>query len=171
MPRAELDVAFSKVLVETAKKVDKLGFGRQGSILRVIRHGNAGLIEFQKSTKSSRDKIIFTVNLAVICGALLEPGQPSLEKARCTNAHLRQRIGMLMPGRQDKWWEISESTAVDALTSEVSEVIASDGAPFVVRYLDVNELVALWASGKSPGLTETQRVRYLEKLRSQRGEA
>jgi hypothetical protein len=161
-------VAFGKVVGTTAEKVDKLGFHRQGSILRVVRQDNAGIIEFQKSTKSTGDQILFTVNLAVICGALLEPDQPSLEKARSMGAHLRQRIGMLMPGRPDKWWEISEAVAVGALAAEVSEVIATKGAPYVTRYLDVNELVALWETGKSPGLTETQRVRYLEKLKSRR---
>lgn len=168
MSRGILDAAFRQMVETTSKKVNGLGFHRQGSILRVVRHNSAGIIEFQKSTKSSGDKILFTVNLAVICGALLEPDQPSLEKARSTEAHLRQRIGMLMPGRPDQWWEISESVEVGALASEVSEVIATEGAPYVARYLDVNELVALWETGKSPGLTETQRMRYLTRLRSQR---
>jgi hypothetical protein len=97
--RAVLDAAFGQVVGTTAKKVDELGFHRQGSILRIVRQGNAGIIEFQKSTKNTSDKILFTVNLAVISGALLEPDQPSLEKARSADAHLRQRIGMLMPGR------------------------------------------------------------------------
>lgn len=167
MSCAVFDAAFGQVVETTAKKVDKLGFHRQGSILRIVRQGNTGIIEFQKSTKNTSGKILFTVNLAVICGELLEPDQPSLEKARSMGAHLRQRIGMLMPGRPDKWWEISEAAAVDALASEVSELIATEGAPYVARHLDVNELVALWESGKSPGLTETQRVRYLEKLKSQ----
>lgn len=168
MSRAVLDAAFKQVVETTTKKVDKLGFHRQGLILRVVRQGNAGVIEFQKSTKNTCEKILFTVNLAVICGALLEPDQRSLEKARSIDAHLRQRIGMLMPGHPDKWWEISEVSTVDTLVSEVSEVIATEGAPYVTRYLDVNELVALWESGASPGLTETQRVRYLEKLKPRR---
>jgi hypothetical protein len=46
---------------------------------------------------------------------------------------------------------ISEAAAVDVPASEVSEVIATEVAPYVVRYLDVSELVALGESGKSPG--------------------
>jgi hypothetical protein len=79
MSRAMLDVAFGQVVETTAKKVDNLGFRRQGSVLRIARQRNAGVIEFQKSTKNTSEKILFTVNLAVICGALLEPDQPSLE--------------------------------------------------------------------------------------------
>jgi hypothetical protein len=74
---------------------------------------------------------------------------------------------MLMPAHRDKWWEISESTAASALACEVSEVVANEGIPYVVRYLNVDELVALWESGKSPGLTKGQRLRCLEKLKSQ----
>jgi hypothetical protein len=167
MSRAVLDADFRQVVEKTAEKVHKLGFRRQGSILRIVGECNAGIIEFQKSTSNTSSKILFTVNLAVVCGALLEPYQHSLGKARSMGAHLRERIGTLMPGGADKWWEISEGVAAGALASEVSEVIATEGAPYVARYLELNELIALWESGKSPGLTETQRVRYLKKLKSQ----
>ena len=168
MPRAALDEALDLVIDETAKKICGLGFRRRGSLLRAVSQGNAGLVEFQKSTKSSADHILFTVNLAVVCGALLEPEQSSLEKVRSPEAHLRQRVGMLMPGRPDKWWEIRNGVDVGALADEVSTLIATDAAPYVARYLDPGELIALWETGQSPGLTETQRVRYLEKLKSKR---
>jgi hypothetical protein len=163
-----LDGALGLVVEETAKKVSALGFRRRGSVLRTVHHGNSGLIEFQKSTKSSGEQILFTINLSVVCGALLDPDQSPLEKVRGLDAHLRQRIGMLMSGRPDKWWEIREGTDVGALANEVSDLIATEGAPYVARYLDTTELVTLWESGKSPGLTETQRTRYLEKLKSKR---
>src|SRR5450755_529492 len=105
MARAALDEAFSRIIEITAAKVAQFGFVRRGAILRTLNLGNSGIIEFQKSTKNSRDKLLFTVNLAVVCGELLEPYQPALEKARSADGHLRQRIGMLLPGRQDKWWE------------------------------------------------------------------
>jgi hypothetical protein len=168
MSRATLDEAFGLVIEETAKKVAQLGFRRRGSILRVVSQGNAGLIDFQKSTMSSAERILFTINLAVVCGALLEPDRNSVEKARSPDAHVRQRIGFLMPGCPDKWWELAERTDASGLAAEVSELVVAEGAPFVVRYLDTREIVALWESGKSPGMTETQRVRYLGQLKSKR---
>ncbi len=68
MSRAALDGAFNLVLEETAKRVAALGFRRQGALLRAVNEGNAGLIEFQKSTKSSADHILFTVNLGIVWG-------------------------------------------------------------------------------------------------------
>jgi hypothetical protein len=168
MFRAELDEAFILVIEETFKRVTALGFRRRGALLRALSHGNAGLIQFQKSTRSSSDQILFTVNLAVVCGTLLEQELPPLEKVKSFDGHLRQRIGMFFPGRPDKWWEIKAGVDAGALAAEVAALIATEGAPYIVRFLDADQLIALWESGQSPGLTETQRFRYLEKLKSKR---
>ena len=164
MSRNGLSQAFDQVIQEAAEKDSVLRFRRQGSTHRVIEQDCAGLIEFQKSTTNSADQIRFTINLAVVCRALLNPDQSSLEKARSPEAHLRLRIGMLLPGRPDKWWEIKDGVNVAELAGEVSTLIATEAAPYVTRYLDRGELISLWRSGESPGLTETQRLRYLEQL-------
>lgn len=164
MAHAVLDQAFGQVIETTANMVVPWGFARRSAILRILSHGNSGIIEFQKSTKSSGGKLLFTINLAVVCGELLGPDQPGLEKVRSVDAHFRQRIGMLLPDRPDKWWEITEATDANALAIEVGNLISKKAAPYIQRYLDTNELIALWKSGKSPGLTETQRVKYLEIL-------
>ena len=87
-----------------------------------------------------------------------------LEKASPWAGHLRERIGWLTPERMDKWWDISEDTDVEALASEISGLVAEKGAPYLLQYADKDSLIALWESGRSPGLTETQRLRYLEKF-------
>lgn len=168
MAHAVLEQVFGQVIEPTVSMVSPLGFTRRGAILRTFRHGNSGIIEFQKSTKGSSGKLLFTINLAIVCGELLGQDQPDLEKARSVDAHFRQRIGMLLPDRPDKWWEITETTDVNALATEVGNLISKEAAPYIQRYLDTNELIALWKSGKSPGLTETQRVKYLEMLDSKR---
>jgi hypothetical protein len=168
MTRKPLVEVMEKVIRRAANSAEKSGFVRKGSVLRIFTNGNSGIIEFQKSVRNSGDRTLFTINLAVVCGALLEPEQPPLERARSFDAHLRQRIGMLLPGRPDKWWEITDATDADALAAEIGDLISNEGVPYVSRYLDVNEVIALWESGMSPGLTQTQRVKYLEKLSAKR---
>jgi len=63
MGRMVLDQAFGRVIEATAAKVAQLGFTRRGAILRTLSQGNSGIIEFQRSTKNSSDKLLFTVNL------------------------------------------------------------------------------------------------------------
>lgn len=163
--QSTVDRELSKVIQVTTRCATQLGFRGRGLVLREIRAGNAAIVEFQRSTKSSRGVVIFTINLGVFCGVLRESNQPPPEKARTIHAHLRQRIGALLPGNQDKWWELTEGTDTDALSAEVADLVCVKAVPYLQRYLNTSELVRLWKSGQAPGLTETQRVRYLEKVR------
>jgi len=159
------------VIESSAQMVSGLGFFRRGATLRKISDGNAAIIEFQKSSKSGHHDLLFTVNLGIVCGELIEEDQPPLARAGSINAHLRQRIGMLLPDRSDKWWQIAQGTDKGSLVTEVSSLIFYEAAPYLERHLDTNALVALWESGKSPGLTETQRMRYLAKINTVKASA
>ena len=161
-------VIYDRIVESCANKLGPLGFSRRGFILRKMANGNTAIIEFQRSTKSNQRETRFTINLGVICKDILDEGQPTPAQASSANAHLRQRIGVLLPGRPDKWWVIEPKTDVDALEAEVSNLIVEVAVPYLEPYLDSNALAELWASGKSPGLTEKQRLEYLTKLNADR---
>jgi hypothetical protein len=160
-----INETFSGLVKAVGAKLKPLGYTPQSRLFRILVHNNCGIIEFQRSVKSSAESLLFTVNLGVVCGKLLDSGPSGLMKARTMDAHLRERIGMLLPDRPDKWWEITEETNRDSLIHEISEMIVKKALPFIERYLDTNSLIALWESGQSPGLTEVQRVRLLAKLK------
>lgn len=126
--------------------------------------GNVAVIEFQKSSKSSADAILFTINVGIICGRLLEAERSLPKKVGIVDAHIRQRIGMLLSDRSDKWWAIEPRSDARSLAEEISRLIERDVVPYLDRYLDDKALVALWESGQSPGLTEIQRLKYLTRL-------
>jgi hypothetical protein len=162
--RAGLDTILTHVIKNAAEEVKGLGFQRQRLTLRLLREGNAGLVEFQRSQSNTDRTLRFTINLAVVCGLLLEPRQPILEKAGSANAHLRERLGFLLPEHGDKWWEITAATDWNDLSAEVSNLIHTKAAPYVMGYLRTDALIELWKSGSSPGLTAGQRERYLRQL-------
>jgi hypothetical protein len=157
--------AFDELVKAVGSELKTLGFAQRGSLFRVTAEHNCGLIEFQKSVKSSKQALLFTINLAVVCGDLLESGLSEAEGAQIVDAHVRQRIGTLLPGRPDKWWEITESTNRAALIQEVSEIVVGRAVPFVESYLNTKVIIALWESGQSPGLTDVQRTRFLARLK------
>lgn len=157
--------SLERIVVTTYQKLQAQGFRRRGATIRAIAHGNAALIEFQKSAKSSRECIEFTVNLGVICGELLDQDQSSIAAAKIVDAHVRRRIGEFLPGRPDKWWVLNDRTDINAVAAEISDLITSQGAPYLLGLLEIGELIALWETGESPGLTEIQRVKYLKELR------
>jgi len=156
---------FEELLKATGESLKPLGFVQRGPVFRLLAHGNCGIVEFQRSDKSSDDKLVFTVNLGVACGELLDAGASSASKARIIDAQLRQRIGMLLPDRPDKWWEVTASTDRVSLTRELVELLVKKGAPYVESHLATKALINLWESGQSPGLTAFQRTRFLSKLK------
>lgn len=165
MSRKALDDAFDEVVILTASRAKEFGFKRRGMSLKKIRDSNVAIIEFQKSQSNTSETLSFTVNLAVVCGALLDPERLSLEKAKSYDGHFRVRIGALAPSHQNLWWEIKAGTDSKALALEVANLVCGEGIPYIERYLGDGDLVELWESGKSPGLTDGQRLRNLKELR------
>lgn len=159
--------------VETLRHVVKvvhaelrpLGFRKQGYNFIKIVNGNAAIIDFQRSQSNTMERVSFTINVAVVCGCLLDPEGLPLEESKSYDGHIRSRVGMLSFDGPEKWWGISLSTDKQVLANEVAEVVCRDVLPWLRLYLDERSLVDLWNSEQSPGLTETQRLRYLSKLK------
>jgi hypothetical protein len=138
-------------------------------VLRAVADGNAEVIEFQKSDKSSADRALFTVNLGFVCGELLDPERADIRNSSVVDAHLRTRLGLLLDPPNDTWWELTSSTDSASLGSELSRLLIVRALPYLEMYGNKRALVALWESGKSPGLTAVQRSRYLSELKGSGG--
>lgn len=162
----------SQVLIEivkaTAERLRPLGFTRRGMALRIMGLDTCGILAFQRSGKNSQDRCLFTVNLGIVCGKLLERDETELSKAQIIDAHVRDRIGSLLPDHHDKWWEITPSTDAQALAQEVVDLIVNKAVPCIQRYLSTESVIALWESGQSPGLTARRRVELLAVLKTKR---
>ena len=158
-----LDRAFAELVRTIALKLKDRGFTRNGVKLQVKSDRNFGIIEFQRSTSSSAEGLRFTVNLGIILGDLLDR---STRTPGMMFAHVRQRLGHLMPDPSDRWWQLDAATQVDTLAGELASALIESGVPFIERYLKTQEVVSLWESGRSPGLTETQRNRLLTRLKT-----
>lgn len=171
MAHTPLEHAFDEVVSAVARTLKPIGFARRGLVLRVIDNSNAAIVEFQQSDKSSEERLFFTINLGVVCGDLLVSGVSDLRNACSMDAHLRQRIGTLLPDRKDKWWELTESSNIDSTAKELSELVAREAVPYIKSYLSTDALIRLWESGKSPGLTAVQRARFLSQLKKGRSAA
>ena len=158
-----LDYSYRAIQRDVGVTLVLHGFVQQGSVFRILSQGNCGIVEFQRSAKSSKNRLLFTVNVGVVCGELLS-SERELREARIIDAHLRLRIGMFLPDHPDKWWEITDSASVDAAAKEVRELILQEALPYVLKHLDTGALVVLWKSGQSPGLTALECARYLAAL-------
>lgn len=164
MTRGELNSRFNHLIGELSAKLASQGFVQRLQTLRVKTGGNAALINFQKSDQSSETRLVFTVNLGVVCGALPGVGERGLEDAGISESHLRTRLGMLLDSPGDKWWELTDSTNLKTLCDELFDAITRKALPYLNAYLQTEALIELWRSGKSPGMTAKQRARVLSQL-------
>ncbi|WP_243395674.1 DUF4304 domain-containing protein [Sphingomonas oleivorans] len=142
------------------------GFSKRGRKFRRFSEGNLALIELQRSVRSDSAAIQFTINVGIVSGRLLQERGLDLKKVGCSHAHLNERIGFFLSDPQDKWWELDDSTEASGAICEITALIREKVLPFLDRHLPDAGLIDLWKTGRSPGLTEGQRVRYLSQLSS-----
>jgi len=165
----DLNKCFRYIVNNSCINAVQLGFRRQGFILRRLSGQAIGVIQFQRSRTNTERKLSFTIELAIVVRTLRDQSEAKLDRVSCTDGHLRQRIGMLLPEKTDKWWEADSSTELAILADEISSLISDVAVPYVERYLDLYALVELWELQQSPGLTAIQRASYLDQLKSSLG--
>lgn len=124
---------------------------------------NVGIVDFQKSNNKEIDKLSFTVNIGVVSYNLLKFTNQveEIRKLDIWDAQWNVRLGQLMPEKKDTWWAIHESTNVEQLGRDLLDVIENLALPEINKYIRDDALRDLWLSGKSPSLTDLQRLMYL----------
>jgi len=141
------------------------GFSRRKHRFYRRTEGHWGLIEFQKSVKTTAEAVTFTVNIGVVSKRLVRFFSPQDVEAVPTigNCHWRERLGFLLPERDDTWW-IADTTSSDQVVAEVLTQLVDIGIPELTKHMDDSVLKELWLSNQSPGLTNLQRLMNLSVL-------
>ena len=166
--RTDLEAGLKCVLDATKGRLRPLGFKKRGALFVRIANDVSTMVQFQRSTTNTRDRLTFTVNLGIAVGALLYPGQ-ELSKMREWDGHLRMRLGELLPDRADKWWTLDGSQEPQAVANEVARAIAEIAVPYFDAHGTADAMQSLWESGRSPGLTDRKRDELLARLRARSG--
>jgi hypothetical protein len=166
----ELRSKYQQLLSRIALTLKYHSYKKRNSNFYIQKNGNWGIINFQKSTKSSSTQIIFTVNLGVASTRLLNFFSVIYSKKgpNIWDCHWRRRLGQLSEG-EDVWWSIDIGTSIEELSEYILSQIVSYAIPEIGKYLDDNELRDLWLSGHSPSLTEFQRLMNLSVLLKEMG--
>lgn len=72
--------------------------------------------------------------------------------------HWCERLGFVLPDRQDKWWAIRVTEPINSLVDELKGYLAQTAIPAIERHLSDEQLCNEWLTGKSSGLTDIQRL-------------
>lgn len=157
---------YKELIKEISSLLKAKGFSRKGNCFYLRQGNNWGLLDFQKSRKSTADEVSFTINLGVCSGRLLEFFSPDLleQKPSIEACHWRERVGFLFPEHQDKWWLVRGIEPLDSLENELKGCLVEVAIPELEQHLSDEQLSSEWSSGKSPGLTDIQRLVNLSVL-------
>jgi hypothetical protein len=148
-----------------------LGFTKLHNTFYYPNKGNLGIMNFQKSDKSNSKEIIFTVNAGIwskrIQNFLGQVGQN--KKPDIWDAHWRVRIGNLLSEKNDIWWTFTNGTNIEELGKTILNIVKDYAFPAILEFISDEALRDLWLSGKSPSITEFERLLYLAVLLKQIG--
>jgi hypothetical protein len=124
---------------QVAPRVRALGFKGSGQNYELPSPDHWVLLGFQKSVWSDASALRFTVNVLVVSRAAWEsarteraylPARPTANRLWGDFAWQR-RIGTLLPGRQDLWWEVEPGRPTEELVDEVLSAIADFVLPAI----------------------------------------
>jgi hypothetical protein len=116
----EVKAKFKELLKALTPFLKGYGYSRRGQNFYTKR--NWGVINFQKSQSSTKDKVKFKVNLGVCSQVLAKfyykwnEGTPPTESA----CHWRKRV---KPGSGEHWWVIDETTLLPSLAKQFREML------------------------------------------------
>lgn len=148
------------ILEAVADVLRPVGFRKTGARFNRTLKDVVHLISTQSSTGSTAASLRVTVNLGISISSLVDKG----DKPDVWSAHWRERLGFLMPGHHDRWWEVSSDREAAAAALEIAQATKTFALQAFDTLSTVDALVALWRAGRSPGLTESVARRYLDIL-------
>ena len=156
-------VAMKEIVIHVANALEPHGFKAKGSSFYRDSKDLISIINIQKSDKSSEFRLVITVNLGIYIKSIADnPNMPP----DIWSCQWQERIGFLLPEKRDVWWEINSFADASNVAETLKRAIIDHGLPEIESKASVAKMLEYWRSGESAGLTEGQRVRYVQLLES-----
>lgn len=161
---------FDAIRREVMAHLRSQGFRTTGGVARLLECGNSGVIEFQKSGRSTADSKTFTINIGIALGALISrTARKPLSHCSVAECHAHARLGQLREPGTDLWWTVAGNEVDHAVLSDIMDRVERDALPFVRRAVAEGALAAMWRAGEAWGTTAGQRAQYLRWLDAEAG--
>jgi hypothetical protein len=136
-------------------------FIRKGNTYIISEMGNYGILNFQKSIKSTKEKFIFTINIGVISKKIYDVFAFEMGELKPDIVNCQWQTRLVSSYNEDDWWVIDPDTSFEKLEKDLLVRIANYGIPEIESHMNDSFLRDLWLSEKSPSLTKFQRLLYL----------
>ena len=148
---------YKELINKVGLDIKSVGFNKYGDTFYVNKFRNWGLINFQKSRSSTSLATLFTINLGISSNILRQNDGIDLSKKPIIwDCHWRKRIGFILEVKQDYWWELTDRTDLDKLSSDVIGMLNNRGIPELNEHINDESLISEWLNNVGSGLTELQ---------------
>jgi len=154
-----LDAWKKLVAAPIAALLKPRGFRKSGLNFSASRSGVTLLVGLQSSSESNQAALKVTCNVSIRVDRLATG--PS---ANVWDVHWNERIGFFLPQKHDFWWVCSSDDDAQIAGREIAALLESRALPEMEQLATPAALASLWSSGRSPGLSERQRIAYLARL-------
>lgn len=147
------------------------GLRRNGLVYRKHFDDNSVIIAFQRDNRAPSNALRFTVDLGITSSRLLSffnEDFDSQQQVDITDACWRERIGAIL-GSDDIWWNVADESEAEISAEELRTALKAGAVPLLFEIASDERLRDIWRSGRSPGLTELQRLMNLGVLLRQLG--
>jgi len=124
-----------------APRLKAEGYKKRARTFTQESQDHVKVVNVQPSKWNQGTEGSFTLNLGIYFPAVADaidwfPIKTYPKEHDCT---IRERIGMLMPGGCDKWWQISPKSNLERIKAEVLEAWTTYGNPWISQVSDMNE--------------------------------
>ncbi|MGH1488593.1 MAG: DUF4304 domain-containing protein [Acidimicrobiales bacterium] len=121
---------------QLAPVLKQAGFKRSGRNWHQSHERSVVVVNVQASAFNTPEQTRFTINLGVWFPELAEFQPANLQpsnRLRPTepHCHFRQRVGGLLPGGLDRWWELGSVADVELVGVSASEALTTYGLPWL----------------------------------------
>jgi hypothetical protein len=161
--------SFHKALNNGIKPFMKdLGFDLKGLVFVRERKHILDFIAVQQSRDMQKSGFVFTINIAMYLKGLPPTSGTEVDIWTC---HWSQRLGLLTPEHTDLWWVIQSAAELGEMAIQIFSLVQEYAIPQLDGMNTPSDFLSYWRSGQSCGLTDGQRLRFLELLEKRHGES
>ncbi|WP_261511531.1 DUF4304 domain-containing protein [Chryseobacterium paludis] len=150
---------FQELISRIGKELKLKGWSKKANTFYFSQYNNWGLLYFQRSVNNQSNKTSFTINLGVSSTVIRAFNEDDLTKRPpFEDSHWTLRIGDLMPGKRDYWWEIDDNIDLEVLYLEIKDHILKLAVPKIELHLSDSALEENWLKKETSGPEELKRL-------------
>lgn len=152
---------YKKIILDKLhERLKPRGFKKSGANFTKTTDDMTYFLNLQSSRDSTATTLKTSVNLEIasLTIAKLEDDILPMKYRR----HWTERIGFFLDKPFDKWWIIDNQEEAEEASKEIVDIVENKVLVEFDRLRTTVDLINLWKDDKCPGLTEKQRLKYLQ---------